>query len=82
MKYSTILQPPLPKTPWTDIKDATKPHNICPQMDLITNPTLIQGNEDCLYLNVYTPIVRNFINTLSFWFIDLLTFRLTKRNSI
>ncbi|ALG10015.1 hypothetical protein AOZ06_26730 [Kibdelosporangium phytohabitans] len=43
-------QPPAAVTPWTEVRDATKPGNACPQ-----RTTEDIGNEDCLYLNVSTP---------------------------
>ncbi|KAH0814588.1 hypothetical protein GEV33_008200 [Tenebrio molitor] len=46
---------PVPVQSWQGVKDATKPHNICPQRDIYRRSTVIEGNEDCLYLNVYTP---------------------------
>ncbi|KAF9577314.1 hypothetical protein BGW38_007539, partial [Lunasporangiospora selenospora] len=42
---------PVPeKTRWTNTLDATKPGNKCPQMG-----DLPGGEEDCLFLNVFTP---------------------------
>ncbi|XP_056644899.1 juvenile hormone esterase-like isoform X1 [Diorhabda sublineata] len=37
---------------WNDIKDATRNPNQCIQRNDVTN--IIEGSEDCLYLNVYT----------------------------
>ncbi|XP_068903336.1 juvenile hormone esterase-like [Tenebrio molitor] len=50
---------PVPVQSWQGVKDATKPHNICPQRDIYRRSTVIEGNEDCLYLNVYTPQLNN-----------------------
>lgn len=44
---------PIPCKPWEGVKDATKHGNICPQMHEFERK--IMGNEDCLFLNVYTP---------------------------
>ncbi len=44
---------PQPVVSWTATLDATKPGNQCPQILPIVN--LITGNEDCLFLNVFTP---------------------------
>ncbi|XP_057336401.1 uncharacterized protein LOC130674963 [Microplitis mediator] len=41
-----------PAEPWSGLKDATKFGNVCAQKDFFTRRTL--GNEDCLFLNVYT----------------------------
>ena len=48
-------QPPQPPQPWTAVLDASEFRSSCPQ-----NPGpfgLASTNEDCLYLNVYTPPV-------------------------
>ncbi|XP_045450639.1 juvenile hormone esterase-like [Melitaea cinxia] len=45
--------PPEPPEPWEGVKDATKDCNICAQLDKET--LQVVGDEDCLYLNVYTP---------------------------
>ncbi|KAF2899701.1 hypothetical protein ILUMI_06473, partial [Ignelater luminosus] len=49
------FKPAVPLEPWTGILDASKPHSICPQIDVLFNDYVVKGNEDCLYLNVYTP---------------------------
>ncbi|KAL3282172.1 hypothetical protein HHI36_005366 [Cryptolaemus montrouzieri] len=45
---------PVPIKRWEGILDATKPPEACPQQNFF-NPSEIIGEEDCLYLNVYTP---------------------------
>ena len=46
--------PPQAAAKWTGIIQATMPGSECSQMDPTTNmPT---GSEDCLFLNVYTPL--------------------------
>lgn len=44
---------PQPPDPWQGIRDGTKDCNICAQFD--KTDSIIKGDEDCLYLNVYTP---------------------------
>ncbi|XP_018312617.1 esterase FE4-like isoform X2 [Mycetomoellerius zeteki] len=43
---------PVPAEPWCGERDATKYGNIAVQIDRFTNKVV--GDEDCLYLNVYT----------------------------
>ncbi|BFZ04975.1 hypothetical protein BsWGS_08014 [Bradybaena similaris] len=43
------FQPPQPEPDWTGVKDAINRSSICPQGNA--------RNEDCLYLNVFTPDV-------------------------
>ncbi|XP_031345690.1 esterase FE4-like [Photinus pyralis] len=49
------FEAPVPAEPWEDVLDATKYGSICLQDLLLLNITDVPGNEDCLYLNVYTP---------------------------
>ena len=48
-------QPPVPVSPWEGVRDCTTPPPICPQFDYDTFE--LTGQEDCLYLNVETPVV-------------------------
>lgn len=41
---------------WEGERDATKDSQICIQRDPFRRDIEIEGSEDCLYLNVYTPI--------------------------
>ncbi|XP_043470033.1 venom carboxylesterase-6-like isoform X1 [Leptopilina heterotoma] len=50
---------PLPAANWQGVKKATTHQNFCPQLFL----NIIIGSEDCLYLNVYSPL-RTKNNTL------------------
>lgn len=45
---------PQPPIPWDEVRKATQHGPVCPQYDFFAN-RFIEGNEDCLYLNVYTP---------------------------
>ncbi|XP_052738801.1 juvenile hormone esterase isoform X2 [Bicyclus anynana] len=45
---------PLEPDNWTGVRDATKPGNKCSQLNPL-GKGIVEGVEDCLYLNVYTP---------------------------
>ncbi|XP_014300694.1 juvenile hormone esterase [Microplitis demolitor] len=47
------FKPPQEADAWTGIYQATEHKNDCPQLNIINGSVV--GNEDCLYLNVYTP---------------------------
>jgi para-nitrobenzyl esterase len=53
-------RPPAPSASWEGVRDATQFGASCPQATML-NPFLPPGpiSEDCLYLNVYTPTVRD-----------------------
>jgi para-nitrobenzyl esterase len=45
------FRPPQPHAPWSTPRSATEYRNICPQL----SATGVTGNEDCLFVNVFTP---------------------------
>ncbi|XP_068633808.1 juvenile hormone esterase-like [Battus philenor] len=45
---------PRPPAPWEGIRKATDHGPVCTQRDIFTNQ-FVDGSEDCLYLNVYSP---------------------------
>ncbi|XP_049853094.1 juvenile hormone esterase-like [Schistocerca gregaria] len=47
------FKPPQPAEKWTSIRNATEEGPVAPQVNLYTGR--LEGDEDCLYLNVYTP---------------------------
>lgn len=57
-KYDLRFLPPKPVVPWTEIRDCFSFGNSCLQFNPIKN-TEIKGDEDCLFLNIYTPNVNS-----------------------
>lgn len=57
------FRPPVPADRWEGVKDATEYPNSCFQANLTHIGKQMAANtflsEDCLYLNVWTPLVRN-----------------------
>ena len=52
---SLRLLPTQPREPWTDVLDLTSDSDImCPQLSEVVSGDLL-GQEDCLYLNIYSP---------------------------
>ncbi|XP_054013924.1 carboxylic ester hydrolase-like [Hylaeus anthracinus] len=49
------FEPPKPSKPWTGVRSAQDDANICTQRNIYTYQEEVVGDEDCLYLNVYTP---------------------------
>ncbi|KAJ9587059.1 hypothetical protein L9F63_019347 [Diploptera punctata] len=52
------FQSPQPPEKWEGVLDATKLVPKCTQRDIYRRLESISGQEDCLYINVYTPHVR------------------------
>lgn len=49
------FEPPKPAAAWTGVLSAKEDANICVQRNIYTYDDEVVGDEDCLYLNVYTP---------------------------
>lgn len=52
------FQAPQPAASWNGVRNAKKFGPACYQHDLILLPETPYGEEDCLYLNIYTPDVK------------------------
>lgn len=53
------LQAPVPVEPWSHTLDATKQPPVCVQRNPYIRQKDIVGQEDCLYLNIYSPYTSN-----------------------
>ncbi|XP_046426320.1 esterase E4-like [Neodiprion fabricii] len=67
-------QPPLGKlrfkapqeeTAWSGVRDAVSHGSICPQLDVAL--PILRGDEDCLFINVYTPSLGSERLSVMFW---------------
>lgn len=50
-------KPPIEAKPWTDVKQTIKEGSMCIQF--VKRVDKVYGSEDCLFLNVFTPTVKN-----------------------
>ncbi|CAD0198626.1 unnamed protein product [Chrysodeixis includens] len=48
---------PLPVKKWKGIRNATQHGSVCPQVEVLSN-IFLPGNEDCLFINVYSPNIK------------------------
>jgi len=60
---SLRFQPPQPSSSWGDTLVATEYGSVCPQQEVFgENTGSYKGEEDCLYLNIYTPTLTRSTN--------------------
>ncbi|CAL8090401.1 unnamed protein product [Orchesella dallaii] len=59
------FEPPQPAESWVGVRDATETGPQCLQVNMITGG--IEGSEDCLFLNVYTPKERKGLLPVMVW---------------
>lgn len=59
LKELWLLQAPVPVEPWEGVLDGTKTTPACVQRNPYIRQKEIVGQEDCLYLNIYTPYTSN-----------------------
>ena len=53
-------QSPVAPDPWTEVLDVLEPGAVCPQdLDSIldTNPDWDRVSEDCLHMDIYSPVI-------------------------
>uniref|UniRef100_A0A1Y1N162 Carboxylesterase type B domain-containing protein n=1 Tax=Photinus pyralis TaxID=7054 RepID=A0A1Y1N162_PHOPY len=50
------FQPPVPVKRWPRTLNGSRIHGKCPQRAIYTSSVAKEGDEDCLYINVYTPL--------------------------
>lgn len=48
-------KPPAPVEPWTTRRDASALGAMCPQVNVLVGADTLEGAEDCLFVNVFTP---------------------------
>ncbi|CAD0198627.1 unnamed protein product [Chrysodeixis includens] len=48
---------PLPVKNWEGVRNATQHGSVCPQVEILSN-IFVPGNEDCLFINVYSPNIK------------------------
>ncbi|PSN33169.1 Venom carboxylesterase-6 [Blattella germanica] len=58
LKFHITVQAPEPPRPWNGVLNATADGPLCLQKNYLELNPQVQGQEDCLYLNVYTPNLR------------------------
>ncbi|XP_031345692.1 esterase FE4-like [Photinus pyralis] len=49
------FKPPISADPWEGVRDATTLPPSCPQKDRYQKGVKVVGDEDCLFVNIYTP---------------------------
>lgn len=62
MLHLLLLQEAIPAGGWQGVLDSTQDPALCPQLQpdaFLNGKVLVQGEEDCLYMNVFTPDVSN-----------------------
>jgi hypothetical protein len=65
-ELTVCLQEPQAPDPWKDVRDAQTEKPVAPQIDIFMGKGY-QGDEDCLFLNVYTPKVAHQFFRLDQW---------------
>ncbi|MPC31316.1 hypothetical protein E2C01_024602 [Portunus trituberculatus] len=58
----TLLLAPVEGVSWKGIRDGTIPPPPCPQLPSALDHSFINGEEDCLFLNVFTSKRRSIVS--------------------